>query len=80
MEEKPEQGKVYPQEFVIDRIVPHIYTPEGEVRYQVRWYGFSPDEDTVEPIEHLPRSKVLSYHRRARVTLPPNLDRAQVGL
>lgn len=78
MAKETDEPQVYSQEFVIDRIVRHVYTPVGEIRYQVRWYGYSPENNTIEPTAHPPRSMILSYQRRTPVALPPNLDDAQV--
>ena len=60
------------EEHVMDSIVDdkvnksrrHRYAKYGETLYRVRWYDCGPEEDTWEPIRHLPRSKVLSYCRR----------------
>jgi hypothetical protein len=36
----------------------------GGLRYRVRWYGYSRDEDTWESAENLPDEVVTRYHKR----------------
>ena len=75
------------EEFVIDSIVSHKvnksrrhrYAKQGENLYRVRWYGFDSDDDTWEPIKHLPRSKVLSYCSRMGFETPKNINDAVDG-
>lgn len=74
-----QEPATYDQEFVVDHIVDHVLDSKGVWFYQIRWYGYPPEEDTWEPIQHLPRSKVITYHRRTRFPLPSTLDMAQVG-
>lgn len=71
--------EILPQEFVLESIVSHMAGPDGKRYYRIRWYGYTPEEDTYEPIEHIPRSKVIAYYRRKRLALPPDLDCSQVG-
>ena len=72
-QEKPtEVVGTHDKEFVVDRIISHGTNedPEhptaavGETTYRVRWYGFEKNEDTYEPIQHLPRNKIVSYCKR----------------
>ena len=58
------------QQAVIDRIVDHKLTFRGTPRYRVRWYGYDAADDTWEPARHLPRSSILRYYRRRRLTAP----------
>jgi Chromo (CHRromatin Organisation MOdifier) domain len=51
-------------EYVFERIVGTRQASDGTLRYRVRWYGYSRDEDTWEPQDHLPISAVRRYHRR----------------
>ena len=67
------------QEFVVDYLTDHGYTLDGELVFGVRWYGFAPDQDTDEPINHLPRSKVLQYCNRRGIPLFEAITQARVG-
>ena len=70
------------EELVMDKIVSHRtnkskkhrHAEVGDLLYRIRWYDFGPSDDTWEPIAHIPRSKVLSYHRKKKLPLPDNLD------
>lgn len=65
----------------IDRICAHLPRDEkqpGCYRYLARWYE-SPDEDSWEPFEHLPRSVVISYDNRRQLQLPLDLSCAEIG-
>ncbi len=74
-------------EFALEPIIAHGVNddPEhpsadlGESMYKVRWTGYGPADDTVEPIHHLPRNAVVSYCRRRGLNLPEDLGRAQAG-
>ena len=82
-----EENEVPTEEFVIDDIISHMvnksrrhqYANKGETLYRVRWYGFEADDDTWEPIKHLPRSKVLSYFRRKDLEIPEDINKAIDG-
>lgn len=75
------------EEHVMDSIVDHKinksrrhrYAKHGERLYRVRWYDCGPDEDTWEPIRHLPRGKVLSYCKKKNVPIPEDIDKADDG-
>lgn len=67
------------EEYTIDKIVDHETNEDGSIVYRVRWYSYGPDDDTLEPIGHLPRSKVVQYHRAKKLKNPSNLDQARVG-
>lgn len=75
------QPSTFPHEYVIDHVVGHDVREDGSVFYRIRWYGYSPASDPLEPIEHIPRSQILRYHRRTR-TEPPTegLSHAMVGM
>lgn len=47
------------------------YTKVGELLYRVRWLGSEAGDDTCDPTNHLPRSKVLSYYKSKKM---PALD------
>ena len=69
------------KEYVIERIVDdginedpeHPSAQVGETTYRVSWYGYGRDDDTFEPIRHLPRNEVVSYCKRKMKPLPKNL-------
>lgn len=42
---------------MINRGRRHPYAKVGEFFHRVRWYGFQPDDDTLELTIDLPRSK-----------------------
>ena len=74
------------REYVINRIVTHEVAdgsepthPAGKWLYRVRWYGFGQFDDTWETIEHLPRSHVQRYHKKRKLPLPPDIDKALIG-
>ena len=52
-----------PEEYAVDRIVGHKYTSEGML-YQVRWFGYSAEEDTWEPEVHIPYNFIKRYWDR----------------
>lgn len=76
-EKAPTALEAYENEFEINKVVEHG-TDDGVVQYYGRWYGYLRERETFEPIEPLPRSKFLQYHRRARTPVPITLDRAKV--
>lgn len=57
----------------------HEHAEPGDLLFVVRWYNYGPGDDTREPMEHLPCSKVLSYFIRARIDIPSNMDDAMTG-
>ena len=75
------------EEFVIDKVVDHKlnknrrhkFANVGEPLFRVRWYGYEPDQDTREPVRHLPRSNILQYVKRADIDKPVNIDHAIDG-
>lgn len=52
-------------EFVIERIVRHKKNDDG-TKYFVRWYGYSPSDDTWEPPHQIPQHFVRRYWERLR--------------
>ena len=80
------QGDVE-KEYIIERIVDgginedpeHPSVQVGETTYRVRWYGYGRDDDTFEPIRHLPRNAVVSYYKRKKKPLPNNLHESMNG-
>ena len=79
--------QVEDREFVVDRIVSHGINEDaehptarvGDTTYRVRWYGFGAEEDTFEPIHHLPRNKLVSYYKRKKLALPVDIHKAVAG-
>lgn len=52
-----------PREYRVTRIVRHI--SEGDnVRFVVRWYGYTSADDTVKPPEHIFEHLITRYWRR----------------
>jgi transposase InsO family protein len=70
-------GKELPQEpsveeeYVFEKIVGTREARDGTLRYRVRWYGYSREDDTWEPGEHLPMDALRRYHRRVGLPAPP---------
>ena len=72
---------------MIDRIVTHKvnksarhrFAKKGDALYKISWYGYGEGDDTWEPIQHLPRSKVLSYVKKKKMSVPNNIDQAIDG-
>lgn len=65
-------------EYVMDHIVDHD-TVNGEVLHRIRWYGYGPQDDTWEPINHLPRNRVIQYYKRKRLEIPSTIGKARTG-
>jgi Chromo (CHRromatin Organisation MOdifier) domain len=57
-------------EYVFERIVVTKQTDDGTMLYRVRWFGYTRDDDTWEPQEHLPISALRRYHRRIGLPIP----------
>ena len=69
----------YDREYVIDRLVDHYYSADGRLLFQIRWFGYGPDGDTVQSIKDVPRSKVLAYCTRKRLQVPEEINQALPG-
>jgi Chromo (CHRromatin Organisation MOdifier) domain len=54
-------------EYVVERILDHSANEEGRKILKIRWAGFTPEDDTWEPIENIPEGLVRKYERRKRV-------------
>lgn len=63
----------------VNKAKKHPTTRKWKTLYLLRWYDDTIDDDTWEPIENLPRSKVLSYHRLKNFQPPDYIDKAVVG-
>ena len=57
----------------------HPHATVGQTLYRIRWYGYDQNDDTWEPIDHIPRSQILLYHRRKRLRIPKDVDKAIDG-
>jgi Chromo (CHRromatin Organisation MOdifier) domain len=57
-------------EHVFERIVGTKQADDGTMLYRVRWFGYTPDDDTWEPQEHLPISPLRRHHRRIGLPMP----------
>ena len=67
------------EDYIVDKIVSHHYDEAGHLVFRVRWYGYSVEEDTDEPISHLRRSHILRYCKRKRLKVPSSISRARQG-
>ena len=65
-------------EYVIEKIIDHGYQDE-EILLQVKWYGYTTEDSTWELVPQLPRSAVVRYFRRKKLSLPPQVAHAQAG-
>ena len=57
----------------------HPHAAIGELLYRIRWTGYTPSDDTWEPMAHVPRSHVLRYHKQKKLAIPTNIDHAIDG-
>jgi Chromo (CHRromatin Organisation MOdifier) domain len=57
------------EEFVIERLLSHGVDDDGIVVMRVRWFGFGSDDDTWEPITHLPKLLVERYAKRNKMAI-----------
>ena len=73
-----EQG-YHAEEYVIDHLVDHEYDAQGNLRFTIRWYGYSEEHDTCQPITDIPRSHIVTYCRRKKLTLPRSIEQALPG-
>jgi Chromo (CHRromatin Organisation MOdifier) domain len=56
------------EEYVIDRLVSHRVTEDGQMLLRVRWFGYDSHQDTWEPAIGLPAELVRRYARRRRLS------------
>ena len=64
------------QFYVIDKILDGQVDDSGVHLYQVRWKD---GEQTVEPINNLPRNLLIDFHKRQRSPLPETIDQSMQG-
>jgi hypothetical protein len=57
-------------EYVMERIVGARQQADGSLLYRIRWHGYSKEDDTWEPKEHLPEAMVRKYHRKTGLPVP----------
>lgn len=62
----------------IQRIMDHEPQEDGTHSYLIRCYGYTADDDTLELIGHLPRSKVVQYFKSKMLPMPPDIFKARV--
>lgn len=65
-------------EYVIENLLDHGRSDDGELLFKVHWTGYPRSDATWEPVTALPRSKVTRYYRRWKLAMPPEINRAQV--
>ena len=75
----PDTPEYYDREYVIDKLVGHEYSSDGTLLFQIRWYGYRPEDDTLQPIRDIPRNHVVTYCRRRKLRLPQSIDDAPLG-
>jgi Chromo (CHRromatin Organisation MOdifier) domain len=56
-------------EYVMDKIVGLRKADDGTWRYRVRWYGYTREDDTWEPADHIADNVIRRYHRRVGLPL-----------
>ena len=54
------------RKFVVDRILSHEVMSDGTTSYWVRWFGYPPSHDTLEPTGHIPSVLRALYWNRVR--------------
>ena len=55
------------------------YAKYGENLYKVLWHGFGPEEDTWEPTNQFPRSKIVTFYRKRKQPIPSDINKAING-
>lgn len=66
-------------DYIVDRVIAHRYDGKGLLVFRVRWYGYTPEDDTENPITHLRRSHVICYCKRKELKIPDSINRARQG-
>jgi hypothetical protein len=57
------------EEFVIERLLSHGVDDDGIVVMRVRWFVFGSDDDTWEPITHLPKLLLERYAKQNKIAI-----------
>ena len=78
-DQSPSPHAIDEEEYVVDHVVAHRDDDDGKLVFRVRWYGYTPEEDTEEPISHVRRSHVIFYCRRKGLNVPDSITRARQG-
>jgi Chromo (CHRromatin Organisation MOdifier) domain len=58
------------QKFVVERIIAHGETKEGELIVRVRWHGYAAEDDTWEPAADIPMHFMRSLWVMFRILAP----------
>lgn len=53
-----------PMEYVLDRVIDNRVDGQ-RLHYCVRWFGYGPSDDTLEPVKHLPLQCIVRYGQRS---------------
>lgn len=56
------------------RIVDWLKQLSNGPKYPVRWYGYDSSTDTWKPVNQIPRSHVLTYCKRKKISIPKKID------
>lgn len=67
------------EEYGLEKLVNHGFVDDGGISFEVKGFEIPSEENTWEPVSHLPRYRIVRYCRRKRISLPVNLENAQVG-
>ncbi|MGH0053543.1 MAG: DDE-type integrase/transposase/recombinase [Sphaerochaetaceae bacterium] len=67
------------QEYVMGKIVNMGEDANGQPLFEIKWYGYPSEDNTWEPVSHIPRSHIVRYCKRKSLDLPENIRDAQVG-
>lgn len=54
------ESAMVPQEWTVDYTVRHI-GKGANVKYVIRWYGYTSTDDTVETTKHIPQHFITGY-------------------
>lgn len=58
-------------EFVIERITDHGFDDDGTLLLRVKWLGYSDNDSTWEPAQHVAYNTVKRYCNRRHIDVPP---------
>lgn len=66
------------QKFVMQTIVNMGEDNEFNPLFEIKWYGYAPEENNWEPTSHIYRSHIARYCKRKGLDLPDNIADAHV--